>query len=154
MTDLEPRIERLEPTRVAWVRAVGSSPELEAWSRLERWAGPAGLLRDPVRHPVFGFNNPSPSPGRPEYGYELWVAIDADTRPPEDIGVKQFDGGLYAVTSCKVGPDMPERWKALLRWVQTSPHKWRRGTHELERIQDPQAPPSELVLDLCLPLEG
>ncbi len=154
MTDLEVRIERIEPRRVAWVRAVGQSPELEAWSRLGRWAGPAGLLSDAARHPVFGFNNPSPTSGSPEYGYELWVAIDDETRPPEGIGVKPFEGGLYAVTSCRLGPDMPERWKTLLRWVQASPHRWRRDTHELERIQNPLAPPEELVLDLCLPLEG
>ena len=34
------------------------------------------------------------------------------------MGLKGFEGGRYAVTSCHLGPDMPESWKALLRWVQ------------------------------------
>ena len=139
--------------RVAWVRVVGTSPEQEAWSQLSAWAGPAGLLEDPVAHPVFGFNNPAPAPGVPEYGYELWVAVDSSTNPPDGIGLKEYEGGLYAVTSCRLGPDMPESWKALLRWVHTSEHAWRRTTHELERFVNPWAPPEEAVVDLCLPVE-
>jgi hypothetical protein len=67
--------------------------------------------------------------------------------------VKQFDGGVYAVTSCKLGPEMPERWKALLRWVHTSQHRWRRATHELEHLVDPMAAPEAMTVELCLPLE-
>jgi DNA gyrase inhibitor GyrI len=154
MTGLDVRIERLGPMRIAWVRAVGPSPEREAWSLLSAWAGPAGLLDDPVAHPVFGFNNPPPAPGAQEYGYELWVAVDSETHPPGGIGLKEFEGGLYAVTSCHLGADMPERWKALLRWVHTSQHTWRRTAHEIERIQNPRAPSQEALVDLCLPLEG
>jgi hypothetical protein len=57
MADLDVRIERLLPTRVAWVRVVGCSPEQEAWSQLSAWARPMRLLDDPVGHPVFGFNS-------------------------------------------------------------------------------------------------
>ena len=153
MTGLDVRIERLRPMRVAWVRAVGTSPELEAWSRLGAWAKPAGLLNDPVVHPVYGFNNPTQTPGVPEYGYEFWVAVDSETIPPDGIGLKEFDGGLYAVTSCRLGPEMLQSWKALLRWVHTSQHIWRRTTHELEHVVDPLALPQATVVDLYLPLE-
>jgi len=153
MTGLGVRIERLRPMRVAWVRAVGRSPEQEAWSRLSAWARPAGLLDDALAHPVFGFNNPPAAPGVPEYGYEFWVGVDSETQPTEGIGLKQFEGGLYAVTSCHLGPGMAQSWKFLLRWVHTSQHAWRRTSHELERIVNPLAPPAETVVDLCLPLE-
>jgi len=153
MVDPDVRIERLKPTRVAWVRVVGRSPEQEAWSFLAPWASAAGLLDDPLAHPVYGFNNPPPAPGIAEYGYEFWVAVDSETRPPEGVGLKEFEGGLYAVTSCHVGEDMPQRWKALLRWVHSSRHNWRRTAHELERIQNPQAPSHEIVVDLCLPVD-
>ena len=105
MVDLDVRIERLPSMRVAWVRAVGAAPEQDAWRRLSAWAGPAGLLADSSAHPVFGFNNPAAAVGVAEYGYELWIAVDAETQPPEPIGVKQFEGGVYAVTSCKLGPE-------------------------------------------------
>lgn len=139
--------------RVAWVRSVGRSPEQDAWRLLSAWARPAGLLADPVAHPVFGFNNPAAAAGAPEYGYELWLAVDADTRPPPPIGVKDFDGGLYAVASCQLGPAMPVAWKALLRWVHTSQLRWRRTTHELEHMVNPMAPPEAMTVELFLPVE-
>lgn len=153
MSGLDVRIERLSPMRVAWVRVVGPSPEQEAWGLLNAWARPAGLLEDPVAHPVFGFNNPPPTRGTPEYGYELWIAVGSETHPPDGIGLKEFEGGLFAVTSCPLGPDLPQRWKALLRWVHTSKHMWRRTAQELEHVLNPSASPEETVLDLCLPLE-
>ena len=67
--------------------------------------------------------------------------------------MKEFEGGLYAVTSCHLGPGMQQSWRSLLRWVHTSQHAWRRTCHELERIVNPLAPPAETVVDLCLPLE-
>ncbi len=153
MTDLAVRIERLPPMRVAWVRSVGATPEQDAWQLLSAWAAPAGFLADPVGHPVFGFNNPAAAAGVSEYGYEFWLGIDRDTVPPDPIGVKEFEGGLYAVTSCEVGPGMPERWKALLRWAHTSRHGWRRDTHELEHLINPVSSPETMTVELCLPVE-
>jgi DNA gyrase inhibitor GyrI len=154
MTGLDVRIERLKPLHVAWVRAVGVSPEQEAWRQLSAWAAPAGLLEDPAAHPVFGFNNPAPTRGAQEYGYEFWIAVDPESRPPDGIGLKEFEGGLYAVTSCRVGPEMPQAWIALVQWVRASEHAWRRTTHELERIVNPLELSEGVVVDLCLPLEG
>lgn len=153
VTDVDVRLERLRPMRVAWVRSVGPAPERDAWQRLSAWAGPAGLLDDPVAHPVYGFNNPAAAAGSSEYGYEVWLGIDSATEPADPIGVKEFPGGLYAVTSCRLGPDMPERWKALLRWAHASSHRWRRSAHELEHLVDPRADPEASVVELCLPVE-
>ena len=127
--------------RIAWVRAFGSAPEQEAWSRLRAWAEPQGLLEHPERHLVFGFNKPAPERGAPEYGYEMWISIGRDTTPGKGIGVREFAGGLYAVTPCRLvgGVGVPTTWKALLRWVHTSEHTWRRSTHELERLCNPLA---------------
>jgi DNA gyrase inhibitor GyrI len=142
--------------RVAWVRAVGRTPEEDAWRSLRAWAGPAGLLDDHQHHPVFGFDNPAPSGGADAYGYELWIAVDAGVEPPEGVGLRDFPGGLYAVTSCPLrgGAGVPACWKALLRWVHASEHAWRRSAHELERIRDPLAADEDTVLDLYLPIEG
>ncbi len=153
VVEREVRVERLRPMRVAWVRSVGTSPERDAWRLLSAWAGPAGLLADPAAHPVFGFNSPALAPGVPEYGYEFWLAVDADLQPPEPIGVKQFEGGLFAITSCQLGPAMPEVWKTLLRWVHTSQFRWRRSAHELERLVNPLALPDAMIVELCLPIE-
>ncbi len=148
------RLEHLEPMRVAGARAVGASPEIDAWQKLSAWARPMGLLNDLARHPVFGFNNPSPSPDRKDYGYEFWIRIGPDIEPAGEIQVKEFEGGFYAVTTCRGLAAMRDTWMKLWNWINSTecPYKWRR-THELERPHDPLASPDELAFDLYLPIQ-
>ncbi len=157
MNDLAVHIVQLPPMRVAAVRAFSETPERDAWARLAAWAAPRGLLDDPAQRPVFGFNNPGPRPGETRYGYEFWIQLGAETPAAPGIEVKDFPGGRYAVTSCRVQGDpageMPVVWKRLWDWVQHSTCRWRRE-QELERIRNPGAPAAELVLDLHLPIES
>lgn len=154
MSELEVRIERLEPMRVASVRVVSDTPERDAWQRMREWAGPLGLLNDTEKNPVFGFNNPSPAPDRREYGYEFWIRIDPDVEPRSGIQIKEFPGGLYAVTKCSLlgDPNILETWKLLWEWVMVSEYDHRR-THELEKHLNPLSPEEDLILDLYLPIE-
>jgi hypothetical protein len=72
-------IVRLEPMRVARVWAFAPNPEEQAWQKLTAFAGPRGLLT--AGHRIFGFNNPNPSAGSPNYGYEYWITVDGDVAP-------------------------------------------------------------------------
>jgi DNA gyrase inhibitor GyrI len=156
VTELDVRIERLGPMRVAATRAISRTPERDAWDRLRSWAEPRGLLADLEEHPVYGFNNPNPSPEREDYGYEFWIRVDPDTEAEGEIEVKDFPGGLYAVTTCKLLGDprgsVPEIWLELLEWVKGSEYKWRE-THELEQSHDPLGVEEDVVLSLFLPVE-
>lgn len=138
--------------RVARFHAFGRSPESEAWSMLRNWAEPRGLLADSTAHPVFGFNNPSPSPGQEEHGYEFWIRVGAETRVGSGIETLDFPGGWYAVTTSRGFPN-PDLWMRLFDRVRGGPQRYRR-THELERPHDPLAAGSEMVFDLYLPIEG
>ncbi len=157
VSQLDVRVVRLHPMRVASVRVVSESPEAEAFGKLRAWAEPKGLLADTEHHPVYGFNNPSPTHNAKEYGYEFWIKVDSDTASEGEIAVRDFVGGLYAVTSCKLADDpkgsVMEVWQQLLAWVHESPYQWRE-THELEGLRDPNAEGQNLVLDLYLPIEG
>ena len=148
------RIQRLEPMRVASVRVVSETPERDAWRKLRAWAESKGLLDDPESHPIFGFNNPNPSPERKEYGYELWIRVGPEAQSEGEIEVKDFAGGRYAVTTCKLHgePNVMETWKQLWDWAQRSGYKWRK-THELEKAQNPRASEEDLILELYLPIE-
>ena len=156
MSSLQVRIERLAPMRVASFRCFGETPERDAWARLRAWAEPQGLLEDVEQHPVFGFNNPNPSRDRKEYGYEFWIRIDPESEPEPGIEVKDFEGGLFAVATCKLLGDpagtVPAVWQKLFDWAGANGYRWR-DVHELERPVDPRAPEAELVLDLCLPVQ-
>jgi DNA gyrase inhibitor GyrI len=157
MSDLDVRIIRLEPMRVASVRVVSETPEVDAWGKLRDWAEPLGILQDDENHPIFGFNNPNPQPDIKEYGYELWIKVGSDVESEGEIVVKDYPGGLFAVTTCKLiedpsGRNILETWKSLWEWVKASKYKWRQ-VHELEKVHDPMASETDIILDLYLHIE-
>lgn len=155
MSELEVRVVHLEPMRVASVHAFSASPEYDALEKLMAWAKPKGLLDDPERHRVFGFNNPDPSPGSPNYGYEFWIVVGPDVEPEGEVTVKEFPGGLYAVTRCEVqegedpGQVIPETWRRLVAWCEDS--KYRVAHHQWLEEHTLQHP-GVLLLDLHCPI--
>ena len=157
MTDLDVRIVRLEPMRVASALGFGESPEELARAKLLAWYKASGLALDGKPHRFFGFNNPNPSAGSPKYGYEVWVTVDEGVQPEGEITLKDFAGGLYAVTRCEVKGDpgeiIPATWQRLVRWHENS--RYGMGRHQwLEEHIGPQEGPSgEFVLDLYLPVK-
>lgn len=162
MKEFKVQVVRLEPMRVASARVISETPEKDAWETMRAWAEPQGLLEDLTEHPVFGFNNPNPSAGRKEYGYEFWIRVGSDAEPEGDIQMKEFEGGLYAVTTCRLKDELEsdffqkegylESWKKLVDWVKAS--KYTYGTHQcLEKAHDPGASEEALVLDLYCPIE-
>ena len=162
MKEFKVEIVKLEPMRVASVRATSTTPERDAWERMRSWAEPRGLLEDIGKHPVFGFNSPDPSPGQKEYGYEFWIRVEPDTQPSGNVELKKFQGGLYAVKTCKLKEELEseffkkegylESWKNIVDWAKSSKYKF--GKHQcLEKAHEPGASEEELVLDLYCPIE-
>ena len=155
MSELEVRIVKLEPMRVASFLGFGASPEEMAFSKLLPWAKEKGLLDDPVKHRLFGFNNPNPSKGSPNYGYEVWIEVGPDIEVEDDMEIKDFSGGLYAVTQCVVPKGffdvIGDTWKRLVTWRDDSKYKCR--NHQwVEESLPLELPDTEFVLDLYLPI--
>ena len=73
---LNVKIVRLEPMRVACVNGYGEGPEGIAFEKMNTYIQEKGLDRDGKQHRVFGFNNPDPAPGSPNYGYDVWITVD------------------------------------------------------------------------------
>ncbi len=135
----EVRIVELPPLRVASCLGFGPGPEGLAWAGLLEWMRAAGI---PVAGSRFlGFNNPSPTPGNPNYGYEQWLVLEGDLRdaaPGGKVGIKDFAGGLYAVARHEGQPmGLPATWSSLALWAEASPY--RRGSHQwLEEFLNPE----------------
>ncbi len=154
MSELDVRIVKLEPMRVASAHGFGESPEPQAWDKLLTWAESKGLLADREAVRFFGFNNPSPSPGSPNYGYEQWMTVGSDVEAEGEIEIKEFPGGLYAVARCEGLDNIGEMWQRLVLWGDDSPHK--KGHHQcLEEFLSPldvMDQPDQYVFDLYLPI--
>jgi DNA gyrase inhibitor GyrI len=120
MNELEVRIDTLPPMRVASFHAFGPSPELEAAAKLVTWAKPKGYLDEPEKHRIFGFNNPNPSVGSPNYGYEFWIQVSPETEVEEDVSVKGFEGGLFAITRCYGIETITPTWMKLAEWIENN----------------------------------
>lgn len=151
MQELNVRIVRLEPLRVASALGFGPSPESLAWEKILAWAEQNGALGD-AQARWFGFNNPSPSAGSPNYGYEQWMTVGPEAQASADAQIKEVPGGLYAVTRCEGLPSIEELWQALSRWREGSGYAW--GGHQwLEECLTPDASALEdYVFDLYLPI--
>jgi len=135
MSELDVRIVKLEPMRVASFLGFGESPEELAWAKLIPWAKEKGLLDDPEKHRLFGFNNPNPSKGSPNYGYEVWIVIGPD--------IEAVPKGFFDVIG--------DTWKRLVTWREDS--KYKCGNHQwLEESLPLELPDTEFVLDLYLPI--
>lgn len=150
------RIMTLPPMRVASALGFGPSPEGLAWEKILAWAGKHGVLNDPAAR-WFGFNNPSPSAGSPNYGYEQWVTVGPDAQPEGEVEIKQFGGGLYAVSQCNLGRIF-ESWQALVAWRERSSYRGAYHQWLEESITPPQTGAAvgadEAVMDLYLPIAG
>jgi DNA gyrase inhibitor GyrI len=153
MSQLDVRIIDLPPMRVASATAFSSSPETEAWKKLETWASARGLLNQPG-HRIFGFDNPSPTTGSPNYGYEFWITVSSEVQPEGEIKIKEFKGGRYAVAHCKVNDpwqDIPGTWQKLVTWAEEGAYHI--SSHQcLEEHFTMSEHPENFELDLYLPI--
>lgn len=151
--ELDVQIVKLEPMRVAVTLGFGESPEGLAIEQMLAYAQANGYEYGSAGHRVFGFNNPSPTPGSPNYGYEVWMAVGPDAQPGQDVEIKDFPGGLYAVTRVKGVDNIFPAWQKLVAWVEASQY---RALNELcleEQISAAGAPLEELELALYEPVE-
>ncbi len=152
MKELSVRIVKLEPMLIASASGYGESPEPIAWEKILKWADDRGLLQGNKELRFFGFNNPDPSPGTPNYGYEQWMTVPQDVTGDEEITVKDFSGGLYAVARCESLVVIGERWKQLVAWSEDS--VYHRAHHQWleELLSPPESPYEQYIFDLYLPI--
>jgi DNA gyrase inhibitor GyrI len=152
MEDLNVRIVRLAPMRVASAYGFGASPEGVAWRTLLDWAKAGELLEVEPAPRFFGFNNPNPSSGNPNYGYEQWMTVGPDVAGSGGVTIKEFAGGLYAVARCENLLMITDNWQRLATWCEGSPYAM--GLHQwLEECFTPDAARlEEYVFDLYLPI--
>ena len=138
-------VKEVPAAKAARFHAFSSSPEEEAWKAMEAWAKPKGYLEEGSPATIYGYNNPNPSAGSPNYGYEFIVIADDLSEAPQII---DFPGGKYAVapSGISVGVDDPAKlgdaWNALVKSVQQAGYA--HGQHQWLELHTP--PPINITL--------
>jgi DNA gyrase inhibitor GyrI len=152
MSELDVRIVQLEPLQVACAHGFGESPESQASEKMLTYVESAGLALDDESVRWFGFNNPSPSPGSPNYGYDVLVTVAPDVKPDGDVKILDFPGGLYGVAQCKGVSNITEVWQQLANWLEDS--EYRRGNHQWleELLSPPDVDYEDCRFDLYIPI--
>jgi effector-binding domain-containing protein len=142
----------MEPMRVASALGFGQTPEELAWNRILAFAEAKGI--DTTKARFFGFNNPDPSPGSPNYGYEQWMTVGPDLEGEGEVEIKEIPARRYAVTRCEGLDTIGQDWKNLVTWFEDSPYKKPPHFYECleELLTPPGAPYEEYVFDLYLPI--
>ena len=150
MNELEVKIVKLEPMRVASFHGFGKQPEDIAWEKLTTWAEAANIKEGDYR--IFGFNNPDPSPGSPNYGYDFWITVGPEVEAEGEVSIIDFPGGLYAVTRVKGIEKIHETWKQLVAWMEES--SYQHGGHQWleEHLTPMDTPLEDFMLDLYAPI--
>jgi effector-binding domain-containing protein len=152
MSDLEVSIVDLPPMRVASALGYGTQPEGEAWRLILEFAAQRDIDLATAR--FFGFNNPSPSPHGPHYGYEQWITVGPEVEGTDAVEIKERPGGRYAVTTFQGLEHITATWQALVRWFEDSGlARPVNGEECLEELHSPNVgPPATWVFDLYLPV--
>ena len=140
--------------RVASFHALGVSPEKDAWDKLFGWAKPLGLVEKKETR-FFGFNNPDPTPGKPEYGYEVWITVDKNFKDAK-VKVKDFPGGNYLVHRVEVPKGKFEvifqGWQDLVAYQKKNGYKCAHNLCLEESVRTDRKD-LEFILDLYHPVE-
>ena len=151
MSEINVKIVKLEPMRMVSAYGFGAEPEGIAWEKISAFAENNGINLADESITTFGFNNPNPSIGSPNYGYEIWLPVAEGIEAEGDLRIVDFRGGLYAVTTFKGLENIGEVWEKLVKWREDS--KYKCGNHQwLEELITYGVPLEEYVFNIYLPI--
>ena len=152
MTLKDVRIVDMPAMRVASALGYGTEPENQAATMILDFAKKIGLAPGDADYRTFGFNNPNPSPGSPNYGYEMWLVVGPEAEAAEPITIKDVPGSKYAVTRFTGLSNIGRVWRGLVAWFEDSPYTRPSNCSPcLEEIVNPtETDPEKWTFDLYL----
>jgi len=158
----EVRIERLVSRQAAYIHASGDSPEEEALTKIIVWAKTKNIAHNRGIHLMGRNTYPTEKPD--PHGYEYYLTLNEPIfKDEEEIKMKNFPGGLFAVLRFKNLFDMQASWISLMKWVKENNYQeigviktengWVNSGFEELLNWDETKPPTEWVFDLWLQIK-
>ncbi len=153
MDDLDVEMRELPAMRVACALGFGPEPEPEAWQLIQEFSERSGIDMNDGTHRFFGFNNPNPAPGSPNYGYEQWMTVGDDVEASDSVTIKDIPAARYAVTRFRGIENITPTWKRFVQWFEENGLEWGSHCDCLEELLTPLGTPiEEWEFDLYLPV--
>ena len=154
--NMQVKIERLEPQRVAFVRHVGPYHEVgQAWEKVCARLGKEGLIGPDSRFIGVCHDDPEVTPPE-KIRYDACVTVDGDFQAEGEVGVQTLPGGEFAVVT-HIGPyeKLSQTYAALFgQWLPQSGRELRSEPCLEFYLNDPEGTePEELLTDIYAPLE-
>jgi AraC family transcriptional regulator len=154
--NMEVKIKKLKPMRVAFMRHVGPYGKVgKTWEQFHTIMGRGGCLDgNPM---MLGICHDDPEVTPPaKIRYDACLTVADDFAPAGDIGVQTVAGGTYAMTT-HTGPynQLAQTYAAFLgQWMPRSGRELRDAPCFEVYINDPQStPPGELLTGIYAPLK-
>lgn len=154
-------MEKRESLKAVFVYAFTETPEEDAWKKIQKWAGPKGLLSKEKGTRIFG-RNTYPTDKPEPHGYELYITVNESVKESRMIMTGEIPGGLYAVLKFTSLEGMAQAWPSLWKWLKKSKYEfsgWRKGEHGwvngYEEYLNPfeEKPPNEWKFNLMIPIK-
>jgi AraC family transcriptional regulator len=156
--DVDLRIEKREPARIAFVRHTGPYDKVgDAWGKLMKWGWTKMMFG---KADTFGlcFDDPDVTPAE-RTRYEACMVVDVRTKPKGDVELRDLPGGAYAV-GLHEGPyeRIGDSYAQLFAEVSSHPingRTWKLGDPPaLEKyLNDPRkTKPEELKTEIWMPV--
>ncbi|HEY1341814.1 MAG TPA: AraC family transcriptional regulator [Bryobacteraceae bacterium] len=152
---LDVRIERIDGTRVAFIRHVGAYGDVgSAWMRLINWAWPQGLLGPNAA--FLGICHDDPEITEPaKLRYDAAIPVPPSVEPRGEIGIQTLEAGEYA-SAVHQGPytGLGATYARMCgEWLPSSGRELRSAPALEFYLNSPQSvPPTELLTRVSMPL--
>jgi AraC family transcriptional regulator len=150
------RIEKLKPIRVAYMRHTGPYQECgKVWNKLAEWVKENGLSFADRISIGASYDDPSTTPPE-KLRYDCCIEIDDDFKPDDQVQVKIFEGGKYALFThvgqyMKIGESFQ---KLFHEWFPQSGREYRMDAcFEIYRGDHEHIPEDERTTDLLIPVK-
>ncbi len=156
--DFQPVIESRPAIKVAYVRQWGSYGEADitkAWNTLFEFAGRNGLLGSSTKLYGISYDNPTVSEEN-KCQYNACISIDREMKPEGNIGIKEIEGGKYAVFTYKGDYDnFPLVYDLIFHeWLLKSDFELRNTEVYDQYLNSPfDVEKHELLTKICLPIK-
>jgi AraC family transcriptional regulator len=153
------RVQRLAPETIAYIRHVGpykgdTTLFRRLFTRLFAWAEQRGLLGPEPRYLSLFQDNPNLTPA-PRQRLEVAVVVPPGTAPNGEVGVRTFEGGLYATARIRVLlEDYAAQWDALVAdWLPESGYQPDHRPAMEFYLNNPETDPEgKYHVEICLPV--